>query len=397
MIKASVIFTETLKAPERTVVNQGGTSSGKTWSVLLVLFCLAVQEEGCVITVTSESVPHLKKGAYRDAKTIYNRSPEIRAAFESINETDRTFRCRNRSVIEFTSFQDEESARGSKRDYLFVNEANTVAYEIYRQLELRTRKKVFIDYNPSARFWVHEELAGKPGVKLILSDHRHNPFLTKDEHERIEGITDPEFFKVYARGKTGRIEGLLFPESGLRFADLSTLDYSLASFSFSVGDPADRGGDFYAMPFCYVFFDGRTPSVVVHDVLFNRDGIEANTEVIRDRAALYGMEKVFIESNGGWVASAIMLRKALSTLASVGAYTETVSKQVRILSSYEFINRHFVFDSNYRAYPEYKAFIYNLTTYLREGKNKNDDAPDVLAAAANIVKIKYHSVLYGKG
>ena len=70
---------------------------------------------------------------------------------------------------------------------------------------------MYVDYNPNARFWVHEELIGKPDVKLIISDHRVNVFLTEQQHEMIENIADPELHKVYARGKTGKLTGLIFP------------------------------------------------------------------------------------------------------------------------------------------------------------------------------------------
>jgi predicted phage terminase large subunit-like protein len=247
------------------------------------------------------------------------------------------------------------------------------------------------------RFWVHEEIIGKPDVSLIISDHRDNEYLSKDEHAKIEGITDPEFHKVYARGRTGKIEGLLFPESDLHFEDLSHIDYSLASFRFAVGDPADTGGDYYAMPFCYVFFNERVPAVVVRDVIFNKNGIEANTEIIKDKVASLGMEKVFIESNGGWVSSAVLLKQKIQTIAPVAAYNVKENKLVRILSNYEFIKAYFVFDINYKARPEYKAFMNNLTTFMRDEKNKNDDAPDVLSAASAFVKAKYQVILYGKG
>ena len=76
---------------------------------------------------------------------------------------------------------------------------------------MRTRKNVYIDYNPSERFWVHDHVIGSKGAKLIISDHRGNMFLSEAEHERIEGIQDPELHKVYARGKTGKLSGLVFP------------------------------------------------------------------------------------------------------------------------------------------------------------------------------------------
>jgi phage terminase large subunit len=91
-----------------------------------------------------------------------------------------------------------------------VNEANGITYDIYWQLAIRTRKRIWIDYNPSARFWVHDEIIGREGVKLIISDHRGNCFLTEEEHDRIENISDKELWKVYARGYTGMVQGLVF-------------------------------------------------------------------------------------------------------------------------------------------------------------------------------------------
>lgn len=204
------LYDANMQAEERIIVNQGGTSSGKTYSIMQVLFLLGMQDNHCVITVVGQDVPNLKKGAYRDAKTILESSPILQQWWPSINEGERLIKCVNGSIIEFSSFKDAQDAKSGKRDYLFINEANGISYEIYWQLAIRTRKKVFIDYNPTARFWVHDELIGRKGVRLIISDHRKNYFLTQEEHDRIEGIEDEELWKVYARGLTGKIEGLVF-------------------------------------------------------------------------------------------------------------------------------------------------------------------------------------------
>ena len=209
LFSTSALFKANYNATERIIVNQGGTSSGKTYSIMQVLFLLGMQDNRCVITVVGQDVPNLKKGAYRDAKTILESSPILQQWWPSINEGERLIKCANGSIIEFSSFKDAQDAKSGKRDYLFINEANGISYEIYWQLAIRTRKKVFIDYNPTARFWVHDELIGRKGVRLIISDHRKNYFLTQEEHDRIEGIEDEELWKVYARGLTGKIEGLV--------------------------------------------------------------------------------------------------------------------------------------------------------------------------------------------
>ena len=203
------LFDLNIDSPARVVVNQGGTSSGKTYSIMQVLFYLGIVDAGSVLTVVGQDIPNLKVGAYRDAKTILSGSEKLQAAYPIVNEGERIIRCVNGSLIEFKSYADAQDAKSGKRDYLFVNEANGIPYDVYWQLAIRTRKKIFIDYNPSARFWAHDELIGREGVELLISDHRSNETLTEEEHERIEGITDPELWKVYARGLTGKIEGLV--------------------------------------------------------------------------------------------------------------------------------------------------------------------------------------------
>lgn len=212
VFEVSDLFMANKEAKERTVVNQGGTSSGKTYSIMQLLFEMAMNEPDLVVTIVGQDIPNLKKGAYRDAKTILNRSPILQAWFPYLNESDRVIRCINGSVLEFTSFKDEQDAKSGKRDVLFINECDGIVYGIYWQLDMRTRRKVFLDYNPSARFWVHDSVIGRDNVKLIISDHRCNPFLSKEEHEKIENIEDYELWKVYARGKTGKLKGLIFPE-----------------------------------------------------------------------------------------------------------------------------------------------------------------------------------------
>lgn len=212
VFEVSDLFMANKEAKERTVVNQGGTSSGKTYSIMQLLFEMAMNEPDLVVTIVGQDIPNLKKGAYRDAKTILNRSPILQTWFPYLNESDRVIRCINGSVLEFTSFKDEQDAKSGKRDVLFINECDGIVYGIYWQLDMRTRRKVFLDYNPSARFWVHDSVIGRDNVKLIISDHRCNPFLSKEEHEKIENIEDYELWKVYARGKTGKLKGLIFPE-----------------------------------------------------------------------------------------------------------------------------------------------------------------------------------------
>lgn len=208
-ISTTPLFGQLYTPNKRVTVCQGGTSSGKTYTILQVLLLRCAVEPKQVVTVVGQDIPNLKVGAWRDAKRIVSDNDVLRKVYV-ISDGYLQLRCLNGSIIEFKSYGNEQDARSGKRDYLFVNEANGISFDVYWQLAIRTRKNIFIDYNPSARFWVHEKVIGGPDVMLTITDHRHNPFLSAEEHERIEGISDTELWRVYARGLTGRIQGVIY-------------------------------------------------------------------------------------------------------------------------------------------------------------------------------------------
>jgi phage terminase large subunit len=216
MFQTSVIFERNYNSVAEVVVNQGGTSSGKTYSILQVLCLKAIEQPDQVISVVGQDVPNLKSGALRDMQSIVASSTDIQSWIKGYNASDRIFTFHNGSIIEFKSYQDSQDAKSGKRDYFFLNEANGISFEIYSELAMRTKKKVYIDYNPNARFWVHDKLIGKEGTELIISDHRHNPFLPDIIRKKIEALRedDEELWKVYARGVTGKIEGLIYRNWG---------------------------------------------------------------------------------------------------------------------------------------------------------------------------------------
>ncbi|WP_345948265.1 terminase large subunit [Mucilaginibacter sp. PAMB04274] len=210
-MQTSVLYKYNYQATAHIVVNQGGTSSGKTYAIQQVLFTLACEQPKQVITVVGQDIPNLKAGAMRDAQSIINSSAALQNMIKSFNKSDRIYELHNGSIIEFKSYDNGQDAKSGKRDYLFINEANGITLDVYSELALRTRKRIFIDYNPNAAFWVHDQLIGKPNVQLLISDHRHNPFLDDAMRAKIEALREQseEQWKVYARGLTGKITGLV--------------------------------------------------------------------------------------------------------------------------------------------------------------------------------------------
>jgi phage terminase large subunit len=240
LIKTGLLYHKNYESKADIIVNQGGTSSGKTYAILQVLFSKAISEQ-CIITVVGQDIPNLKVGAIRDALDIINGDQAILQQLVFYNQSNRVFTFKNSSIVEFKSYDNEQDSKSGKRDYLFVNEANGIPYNVYEQLSLRTRKQVFIDYNPDSSFWVHEKVIPLEQTELIISDHRHNPFLSDKVREKIEALKnkDEELWRVYARGITGRIEGLVFRNWNVTkedYSDKKLIGYGM-DFGFS-NDPS---------------------------------------------------------------------------------------------------------------------------------------------------------------
>lgn len=215
-MQTSVLFETNYKAKEKIIVNQGGTSSGKTVCILQVLAIHAISTPELIITVCGQDIPNLKRGALRDFQLYVLCEDRIRNEIANFNKSERIFTFKNGSIIEFESYEDEQDAKNGKRDYLFLNEAQGTPYNVFKQLQMRTKVQTFIDYNPSAEFWVHEKILTLPDTerRLIISDYRHNPFCPPSIIENILALKDidPELWKVYGRGLTGKIEGLIYPK-----------------------------------------------------------------------------------------------------------------------------------------------------------------------------------------
>jgi phage terminase large subunit len=128
------------------------------------------------------------------------------------NGSDKIYHFKNGSIIEFTSYESSQDAKNGKRNVLFVNEANGIDYSIFAELDLRTSYRTYIDYNPNAEFWVHEKVLKLPNIAYFISNYKHNPFISESITESIERLQfqDPQLWRVYGLGQTGKIEGLVF-------------------------------------------------------------------------------------------------------------------------------------------------------------------------------------------
>ena len=215
----------------RKKVIQGGTSAGKTLAILAVLIDIAAKNK-TEISVVSESIPHLRRGAIKDFAKVMQWTG--RWVADRWNKTLLTYNFANGSVIEFFSADSEARLRGARRQVVYINEANNIDFESYYQLAIRTSEAIYIDFNPTHEFWAHTEVLPEQDAELIILTYNDNEALPDTIKRDIElNRTKAEtsaywanWWKVYGLGQVGTLQGAIYED----FEVVEGIDVSRAKF-----------------------------------------------------------------------------------------------------------------------------------------------------------------------
>ena len=215
MLARTTAINKILALKKRIKIIQGGTSAGKTFGILPILIDKAAKTGGLEISVVAESIPHLRRGALRDFLKIMKWTN--RFVSERYNKSYLRYDFANGSFIEFFSADDSSKLRGARRDILYINECNTINFDAYNELSIRTKKEVYLDFNPANEFWVEEIKEDKEADFIILT-YKDNEALDKGivdqiEKNRLKAETSTywrNWWKVYGLGELGMLEGVVF-------------------------------------------------------------------------------------------------------------------------------------------------------------------------------------------
>ena len=264
----------------RRSLNEGGTSSSKTYSVIQLLIHIAeTAKTNTMISVVSESMPHLKKGCIKDFKDI------LGAEFNDdlYNKTEQQYHF-GKGTVEFFGADESAKVRGPRREILYINEANNVPWETARNLDVRTSRYTFADWNPVSEFWVHENWIGKPENAYVHSTYQDaKDVLPAQTVKDIESyrLTDPNWWNIYGLGRIGKVTGLVYPY----FEQCDSLP--------------DKGEEFYGLDFGY----SNDPTVLVQCKIFDKclyckeliyeQGL--TNQAIADRMTELGIKKNYAE------------------------------------------------------------------------------------------------------
>ena len=266
----------------RYIINQGGSSSSKTFSILQLLTVIA-QSQKLTIDIASESMPHLKRGVLRDLPIIFD---QLDLNFDLLfNRSDSFLKFPNGSKMNFIALDNPGKARGSRRDILFLNEANLIPYETALQLFIRTHNTIFIDYNPTNAFWVHNNIIpnNPDNCLLIKSTYLDNQFLAQSEIDELESRKgDNNFWRVYGLGELGIAEGLVFENINPR----TITEEEIRRFDI-IYQGIDWG---YIHPFVFTksCYDDENKILYVFDEVYERHlSLAKSMELVRPKLAPY--------------------------------------------------------------------------------------------------------------
>jgi len=238
----SFIYTTALdkirKMTKRIKVIPGGSSAGKTYGILPILADKCMREKNLSVSVVSESMPHLRRGAARDFIKIMKSTN--RYVDEHWNKTNSIYTFSNGSYIEFFSVEDDSKLRGARRNILYVNECNNIKHEAYTQLAMRTDRDIYLDYNPSNKFWIDEVLKSDDSEKLILT-YLDNEALPESVINFLESKRDlaqtseywENWWNVYGLGLQGSLEGVIF--NNWKEIDRVPLEATLIAYGMDFG------------------------------------------------------------------------------------------------------------------------------------------------------------------
>jgi len=217
-IKQTIATKKLRKLNSRIRIVKGGTSASKTISILAILIDYAVKNPNKEISVVSESIPHLRRGALKDFLGILKGQHRYKDG--QFNKSTLKYTFSNNSYIEFFSTDQPDKLRGARRTDLYINECNNVPFDAYTQLAVRTSGIIWLDYNPSNLFWVDKELIGKPDTDYITLTYKDNDALPESIVKEIEKAKEKakistywaNWWRVYGLGETGSLEGVCIPD-----------------------------------------------------------------------------------------------------------------------------------------------------------------------------------------
>lgn len=258
----NIQFYQALQSKERVKVFQGGTRSGKTYAICqYLIYLLTTREDPLVISIARKTLPALKGSVQRDFIGILEK---LGIYYQGIhNKAENTYKFKNH-LVEFLSVDEPQKIRGRKRTHCFMNEANELHFEDFRQISMRTTEEIIIDFNPSDPVhWIYDEIIDRDDCFLSITTYKDNQFLPRDLINEIERIRerDPDYWRVYGEGQRAAFsDRQIFSNwQYIPFKEFPELDWHLGcDFGYSNDETA------------IVMVAKKNDKLYIHELLFRK-------------------------------------------------------------------------------------------------------------------------------
>lgn len=235
---------------------------------------------------------------------------------------------------------------------------------------------------PDADQWFILEMeAYYKGADQMLSPS----ILSRTKYESLSRLMEESIFHANYHQVPLDLKGVLY--KSFKLYDQLPADAngnSLAEKIIAYTDTADEGNDYL----CCIVAALYQKQLYALDVLYTKEGMETTEVETAQILVTNKATEAKIESNNGGRGFArnverILLEKFKTRQPTVSWFHQSKNKVARILVGSTYVMNNLYFPRNWRdRWPEYyKA----MTQYLREGKNKNDDAPDATTGLVELV------------
>jgi len=317
----------------RFIINQGGSRSSKTYSLMQAMIVYALSNKGKIISIVRKSLPSLKKSVIRE----FFRLLEDMGIYQEHRhrKIDNTYMFDNGTMIEFFSIDNAQKVRGQSRDILWANEANELSFEEYNQLNFRTTEKLIFDFNPSDdAHWLYD-VKDYPDCRFIHSTYKDNPFLAKSLVKQMEDLikVDFNYYQVYALGLPAKSTHTIYTHQMPYAEELPRYDDTVLGLDFGYNHSTALIRCRFRDDICHVdeliFEKGLTTADLIEEMndTFKRMSIPKHQTIVADWARPEIIEE--LNRNGFNVLYADKaVKEGISTVKSYRLYYDIGSPNI---------------------------------------------------------------------
>lgn len=222
MIKVTTALNKICALKKRIWCLQGSQGAAKTYSACIIIIDLLAQEKNKEYYIVSSELSKMRDTVLKDFVNIIT-DRQIDCRMTGIEHGSPKIIFSTGSFVRFIGLDKDDVGKGLRSDLVYVNEANKINFESYRELTSRA-KRIIIDYNPNVEFWAHKEVIPREDCDFLKLTFLDNEYLSKEERAEIliyktkgyneDGTIKSEYWankwQVYGLGNTGGIEGVIF-------------------------------------------------------------------------------------------------------------------------------------------------------------------------------------------